>query len=711
MSTLNQQYRINGIIDTSQGVFENLEQFALAAGCWITYDANLGRWSVIINRAGISIKSFDDFNIIGALDVSSTSLTDYYNRVKVTYARRDLNDQIDFVEAVIPDWQRNPREQDNTLEMRLGLVTDPVQALNIGARELKQSRVNKIVKFVTDYSSIGLSAGDIIDITNSALNWNNKLFRVIQIAEDDLEGGEIELSITAVEYSAAVYNNDLVRLDRSRQNDIITIGGIAQPAGPGITVVDRDSRPRLELSAVVPAGLVAGMEFWISFNGSAFYLQGTERPPAGGVYTTGDTVTLDVSNITAGEIGVRVRALNSTTSSVYSNTTVVTYTPVQVTNAVDPLTQVDDGLGGLATALGLIELLKGVDGLFAGNTEPGTESGNLYESISTLLSDDEEFTGNIANANPAISVIQVGNIPVQAIVNTTVGFIAGNNMTLEANPLDNTVTFNAAGTGTGFNEFKFFNFDGNSYVSAGNTLSSTFPDQVFATVGMDYVVDSVNNQATLVSNSFSQIQTGSDGNIVSSSIDFGNTITQYNQFVIPGQIPANVQYDPGSVVVTSTLEGAVPYIDIQARPAPKSLMFVDQLYASVGLVPGGGPLSVGYDIGPAPGRGTLNILVDAYFNGPFSSDETLGNASIVVTLLVPGQSPITVGGYTWDNTPIFSIIRASFQASFPNIDSSLGNLTLDLTASHDGAIECVAQYYVTQSIGTVESSDYQRQIL
>ena len=479
MSTLNQQYRINGIIDTSQGVFENLEQFALAAGCWITYDANLGRWSVIINRAGTSVKSFDDFNIIGALDVSSTSLTDYYNRVKVTYARRDLNDQIDFVEAVIPDWQRNPREQDNTLEMRLGLVTDPVQALNIGARELKQSRVNKIVKFVTDYSSIGLSAGDIIDITNSALNWNNKLFRVIQIAEDDLEGGEIELSITAVEYSAAVYNNDLVRLDRSRQNDIITIGGIAQPAGPGITVVDRDSRPRLELSAVVPAGLVAGMEFWISFNGSDFYLQGTERPPAGGVYTTGDTVTLDVSNITAGEIGVRVRALNSTTSSVYSNTTVVTYTPVQVTNAVDPLTQVDDGLGGLATALGLIELLKGVDGLFAGNTEPGTESGNLYESISTLLSDDEEFTGNISNANPAISVIQVGNIPVQAIVNTTVGFIAGNNMTLEANPLDNTVTFNSSGgggTGDGFNEFKFFNFDGNSYVSAGNTLSSTFPD-------------------------------------------------------------------------------------------------------------------------------------------------------------------------------------------------------------------------------------------
>jgi hypothetical protein len=84
MATLLQQYRINGIIDTSASVFENMEQLALSSGVWTTYDIHNGRWSVLINRAGASTRSFDDSNIVGAIDVSASGLTDYYNAVKVT---------------------------------------------------------------------------------------------------------------------------------------------------------------------------------------------------------------------------------------------------------------------------------------------------------------------------------------------------------------------------------------------------------------------------------------------------------------------------------------------------------------------------------------------------------------------------------------------------------------------------------------------------
>lgn len=484
MSILNQQFRLNGIVDTSRGVFENLEQFAMASGCWITYDANAGRWSVLINQAGTSSKSFDDSNIIGPVNLSSTSLTDYYNRVRVTYARSDLDDQIDFVEARTPSQQLRPGEADNTLEMTLDLVTDPVQALNIGARELKQSRVNQIVTFSTDYSSMGLQAGDIIDITNSAMAFESKLFRIVQMRENDLDTGEIEIEITALEYSDAVYNNDLIRLDRTVDNQIVTIGGIAQPAAPGVAITQTGSRPHLELSAVVPAGLVAGMEFWISYNGSDFYLQGTERPPAGGVYSTGAAVDLDVQNINAGTIAVRVRAINSQTSSVFSNTTTVTYQPVQTTDAVNPNTRIEDGLGGLATVLAITELLKGVDGLFAQDrSDPATDT--LFSGIETLLLDDPEFTGNISG----LTTISIGNTDLLACVSPTISFIAGTDIELTADPLNNTVTFDVTGGGsgngngfTGYNSISYRNFPGglvNDTPVRINTADSTELVRVF----------------------------------------------------------------------------------------------------------------------------------------------------------------------------------------------------------------------------------------
>ena len=229
-------------------------------------------------------------------------------------------------------------------------------------------------------------------------------------------------------------------------------------------------------------------------------------------------------------------------------------------------------------------------------------------------------------------------------------------------------------------------------------------------MGMDYVVDSANNTTTLFSNSFSQIQTGSDGNIVSSSIDFGNTITQYNTVVIPGQIPANVLYDPGSVVVTSTLEGAVPYIDIQARPAAKTVLFVDELVAEVGLVPGGGSSSVGYDIGPVPGRGRFVLVWRAKFTGIYGYPD-LGNAAVSVSIIPEFGTIGQVASNTWNNFPGYSMQGAGGSVSGIGLNVTNGNITIDLTASHSFATGCRITYYITQEIGPVESSDYQRQIL
>jgi hypothetical protein len=608
MSTLNQQFRINGVVDTNNNVFQNLEQFAMAAGAWVTYDANAGRWSVVINGPGNSVRSFTDDNIVGSIAINSTGITEFYNRVRVTYAREDLDDQIDFVEAATPSFQRLANEPDNTLEMTLDLVSDPVQALNIGARELKQSRVNNVITFTTDYTGIDLQAGDIIDITNSAVGYVNRLFRIVQMRESDSDTGEIQIEIVALEYDAAVYINDLIKLDRSVQNEIVTIGGIAQPAAPTVTRVERNSRPRLELSAVVPEGLVAGMEFWITQDGTNFYLQGTERPAQGGVYSTGATVSLDVTNISFGTIGVRVRAINSKTSSVFSATTTVTFEPVQVPDAIDPNTKIEDSLGGLATALGIIELLKGLDGLFSGDLANNEPAGNLFNSIEDLLLDDPEFTGNVGGFQQlSFSKHQAGNV-----------VVVGN-------------------------------------ITPGSNAQGTIS---FPTIGDNVIVDSGNSAVAYLNNAVQGFVTGTDGNTVAGSFD--------NNIVLIPQVTSNVAADTSlfSIGVPGTANTA-PQLALVPFVSSETNIFLWHEF----ITAGGGPwtpdpLVVTSDTGIIPAAGPIIIRVNFRFFGvldpdelfkdaatEFYLDDTLANFSQIIHAFYPGVIDINLSFVVEDAEP------------------------------------------------------------
>jgi hypothetical protein len=380
ISRLNNQYTINGVMPTEDSVLANLEKLAASSGCWISYDIHQGKWAVIINRAGVSTRSFNDSNIIGAVTVQGTGLTELYNSVRVSYPRSDLNDVLDWIQIDLPAEDRNFNEPDQPLEMQLPLTNDPVQAQLIGTIELKQNRVDKVIVFETDYSAIDVNAGDIIDITNSTAGFEQKLFRVVTMRELDGDDGSIRIEITALEYDDDVYDVDLSRFTVTTSTGIVTAGAIGLPGKPTLNIFERDTRPRTVISTTVPAGLVNGIEFWLSQQSetSGYQLVGIERPVASTVYTQGQTVTLDVDNINAGNVFVRTRAFNATVDGPFSETTTGVYAPVQVTNAVDPNTGIVDVNGNLLTALAITELLKLIDGLKS-NGDSGT--GSLFAAI------------------------------------------------------------------------------------------------------------------------------------------------------------------------------------------------------------------------------------------------------------------------------------------------------------------------------------------
>jgi len=54
ISQIPAQFNINGVIDTTSPVFQNMERIANNSGAWITYDVHNGAWSVVINQAVVA---------------------------------------------------------------------------------------------------------------------------------------------------------------------------------------------------------------------------------------------------------------------------------------------------------------------------------------------------------------------------------------------------------------------------------------------------------------------------------------------------------------------------------------------------------------------------------------------------------------------------------------------------------------------------------
>lgn len=393
-STLPARYKINGLLDTKRSVMENLESICNSAGSFMTYDIHTGKWGVIINRAENTVaKAFTNANIVGAVQVQGTSILNLYNKVRVEFPLRDTADGYDFIEIEIPEVDRFPNEPDNVLQIRLDMCNEPVQAEIIGLIELKQSRIDQIVSFQSDYSTLNLNAGDIISVTHDLYQFAAKQFRVISLKEIDADDGSIRIEITALAYDPNVYDtSDLGRYIRSDRNGIRGIGSIAQPSTPTLYVFEQDVRPRLEVESIVPSGIVESMELWLSNDNSNFRLVSTEYPEGGGTFNSGDTVNFDFDQVgdSAQNVYVKVRGMNSTTTGPYSAVdSFLGYVPKQTTAAVGTTTDVTDGTGnsllGTLSASALIALIKGLmEDNAAGNNTLFGQTFNVFNQQTGL---------------------------------------------------------------------------------------------------------------------------------------------------------------------------------------------------------------------------------------------------------------------------------------------------------------------------------------
>jgi hypothetical protein len=216
------RFKINGFADTRNSVFTNLEDMATASSTWVNFDNSSGKWSVILNGPtppGFEPRVFDESNILGEIKLVQKDINTAYTAGKITYPNIDQAGKTDEVSFQLEERYFDTNfyfgdEPPNVLSMSNPFINNVVQGQLILSTELRQSRLDQAVEFETDYSNIGMRAGEVIVIRNLELGWGSpivtsqvgKPFRVVSIEEIDSDDGAIVLAVTAVEHDNKIYN-------------------------------------------------------------------------------------------------------------------------------------------------------------------------------------------------------------------------------------------------------------------------------------------------------------------------------------------------------------------------------------------------------------------------------------------------------------------------------------------------------------------------
>jgi hypothetical protein len=325
------RYRINGIVDTGQSCLNNINAMMIACDSWNQYNAALGQWSIVINKAETTAYAFNDSNIIGEIRVSAFDITSSTNQIEAEFPSKQNRDQSDFVYYETPSGLMYPNEPVNKQSIQLSMVNDSVQAQYLASRILEQAREDLIVTISTAYVGIQVDAGDVVSITNSSYGWTAKLFRVMKVAEISLPDGNLGATFELNEYNAQVYDDrDITKYTPAPNTDLPDpsyFGTITPPtvasSAPSAAVPSFNVQPYMSV-----ASFASYAEVWYSAfptpTATQIYFGGTTALPSNGVpFVAGQTLPTVNLAIPAGDWYLFSRLVNGIATSQFSSASTV----------------------------------------------------------------------------------------------------------------------------------------------------------------------------------------------------------------------------------------------------------------------------------------------------------------------------------------------------------------------------------------------------
>jgi hypothetical protein len=399
-----QQIRvINGVVRTSEPVWQNIERLSEASVAWFTYDVHTGLYSWVINDVGNSVASITEADIIGPIQISGSSLTNQYNSVEVEYPNTEIRDQPHYARIELPQYLRNAYEPDNTLQMTSEFINNQPQAEHLAMITLKQSRLDRSVTINMDYTRINLRAGDIMAITSDTYGWVAKEFRIMRVREVEGNDGSLILEFQLTEYDDTIYDGDFSEFLVGGAPGIRSLGSIGQPGQPTVTITTVDSLPAQSVDSTVPSGIVDRMQFWAgnvsitgNVNTTAFDFIGDIAAPDANGFTVGDTATFVTTSLRDGTWAWKTRGINTLGTGPFSLLSGNTqYTRTQVPDAIKIGTPILNPDGSVLT--GGTNMMIIAAGVNAGIIVPQSASNTSFVFLTDLAFDSPIQAGYKVN--------------------------------------------------------------------------------------------------------------------------------------------------------------------------------------------------------------------------------------------------------------------------------------------------------------------------
>lgn len=480
-TTTQVRYRFNGPVDTTKTCLSNLQDMVDACDSWMQYSELTGMWKVVINKAydetpdPITINdlySVTSNNLTSGIQVNPTDLNQTYNQVEYQYPNTFIKDQLDYIFIALQDEYPallSENEPLNKLVIKNDLVNNYVQAKFIAIRRLLQGREDLIISMQVDYSGIQVEAGDVIKVSNETYGWTNKLFRVSNVIEEKDAEGNLFARLTAFEYNATIYDDDLditdfIPEDNTGLQDPNIIG---TPDAPIAVFDGANTLNTINVTGTVPnVGLVRYLDFNYGTNSnSQTHLFYTTRTNANGAPLAGNsTYTINVTDIQdAGNLYWSVTAKNDQVGVRSNSSSVVAWPGANVSTANSANICNASSSGTLVTS--------------------DAFTGNIVGGLVTITSGTGTLQANtrVANvvSNTQFNLTLVPNVALSnACINIQTGGIEGNNIqgnTITLNNLDKNLIVTGGFGGNSFSILNTSNANIIMPINVANTSTRNIP--------------------------------------------------------------------------------------------------------------------------------------------------------------------------------------------------------------------------------------------
>ena len=300
------RYTMDGVVDLANSRNQIIEEMLTSMGGVFSYSG--GEFHIHASKYYTPTISFDESDITGAITIQTKqSRRDLYNGVKGVFNSADDNYVAADYPPVISDEYAIDDGDPSYLDVNLPFTTDPIRAQRLAKLMLLQGRQQVSATIPLNMKSLQVKAGDFIQISNTRLGWNNKVFRVTNYELNITGDGIIGTNLQVIETSAAIY-------DWSTSDETAFVAGLTTNLPAYYTVQAPSGLTKTAGSLVHVDGTVLSYIdlAWTNNDGFATSFEIQYRKVGGNfrsILTSNEYYRLE--NIEAGEsYEVQVRAIN-----------------------------------------------------------------------------------------------------------------------------------------------------------------------------------------------------------------------------------------------------------------------------------------------------------------------------------------------------------------------------------------------------------------